>query len=73
MTSVRNLYVIGICSFIHFIYSLPPIKGERRINVKGHVVTIPKTFEIIKRANHARSQLENEEVVYKQRTEISAI
>jgi len=28
--STRTSYVTGICSFIHFIYSLPPIKGERR-------------------------------------------
>jgi hypothetical protein len=28
--STRTSYVSGICSFIHFIYSLPPIKGERR-------------------------------------------
>jgi integrase len=30
MASTRTSYVTGICSFIHFIYSLPPIKGERR-------------------------------------------
>ena len=28
--STRTSYVTGICTFIHFIYSLPPIKGERR-------------------------------------------
>lgn len=28
--SARASYLTGICSFIHFIYSLPPIKGERR-------------------------------------------
>jgi integrase len=28
--STRTSYVTGICAFIHFIYSLPPIKGERR-------------------------------------------
>ena len=28
--STRTSYVTGICSFIHFIYSLPPISGDRR-------------------------------------------
>jgi integrase len=28
--STRTSYVTGICAFIHFIYSLPPIKGDRR-------------------------------------------
>ncbi|HAX97817.1 MAG TPA: hypothetical protein DCY12_02720 [Candidatus Atribacteria bacterium] len=28
--STRTSYVTGICTFIHFIYSLPRIKGERR-------------------------------------------
>jgi len=28
--STRTSYVTGICSFIHFIYSLPPISGNRR-------------------------------------------
>jgi len=28
--STRTSYVTGICAFIHFIYSLPAIKGERR-------------------------------------------
>ena len=37
--STRTSYVTGVCSFIHFIYSLPPIKGERSIMIKGHVVT----------------------------------
>ncbi len=30
MASTRTSYVTGICTFIHFIYSLPPIKGKRR-------------------------------------------
>jgi len=28
--STRTSYVTGICSFIHYIYSLPDLKGERR-------------------------------------------
>ena len=30
MDFTRTSYVTGICTFIHFIYSLPPIKGKRR-------------------------------------------
>ncbi|WP_292424279.1 tyrosine-type recombinase/integrase [Methanoregula sp.] len=30
MASTRTSYVTGICTFIHFIYCLPPIKGKRR-------------------------------------------
>jgi integrase len=50
--STRTSYVTGICSFIHFIYSLPPIKGERR-TIEEREICFDKCNEYLKeKRNH---------------------